>query len=104
MGDLRSMTAIRVEAGEVLVRLDETQTQANLAMVDKSLDELFGAPRAVEAERDGTDDRRVPCGAFRAARRDGVARVIAGEHKLFRAAPRGARRPEGTARASASPS
>ena len=40
IGELRVRNDQRVNAGDVVVRLDETQTKANLAVFTKSLDEL----------------------------------------------------------------
>ena len=40
VGELRVRDGDRVKAGDIVVRLDETITQANLAIVVKSLDEL----------------------------------------------------------------
>ena len=72
-----------LEAGELLVRLDETTAQANLAMVDKSLAELFARRARLEAERDGTDTVDFPEELLQAARQAEIARVVAGERKLF---------------------
>ncbi|NKL67439.1 HlyD family type I secretion periplasmic adaptor subunit [Rhizobium leguminosarum] len=44
-----------VEAGQVLIHLDDTQTRANLAIVRKRLDELSARTARLEAERDGAD-------------------------------------------------
>src|SRR4051795_1997516 len=41
VGELRVRDGQQVKEGEVVVRLDETVTHANLAMVVKSLDELY---------------------------------------------------------------
>ncbi|WP_119274481.1 HlyD family type I secretion periplasmic adaptor subunit [Taklimakanibacter deserti] len=72
-----------VRAGDVLVRLDETVTKANLAIVAKSLDELRARLARLEAERDGKDGVRFPEDLL--ARRDdtGVAGILAGETSLF---------------------
>lgn len=43
----------RVRAGDVLVRLDETQTRAGLDITRKALDELAARRARCEAERDG---------------------------------------------------
>src|SRR5688572_22241199 len=40
VGELRVRDDDHVESGKILVRLDETQTRANLTMFTKSLDEL----------------------------------------------------------------
>lgn len=50
----------RVEKGEVLLRLDPTVAQANLAMVTKSLDALAVRQRRLEAERDGNEAITLP--------------------------------------------
>jgi HlyD family secretion protein len=83
VGDLLVHDGSRVEAGELLVRLDETTAQANLAMVDKSLAELFARRARLEAERDGTDTVEFPDELLQAARQAEIARVVAGERKLF---------------------
>ena len=72
-----------VKAGDVLVRLDETQTRANLDIVVSSLDELQARQARLEAERDGLDTLVFPEELL--ARRDepAVASIIAGEQKLF---------------------
>lgn len=45
-----------VEAGDLLIRLDDTVTRANLAIVTRQLDELYAQERRLTAERDGTAD------------------------------------------------
>ncbi|RUX44083.1 biotin/lipoyl-binding protein, partial [Mesorhizobium sp. M7A.F.Ca.US.014.04.1.1] len=44
-----------VQAGQVLIHLDETVTRANLAIVTKSADELDARLARLKAERDGAD-------------------------------------------------
>ena len=53
VGELRVRDGDRVKAGDVVVRLDDTQTRANLAIITKSLDELAARQARDEAERDG---------------------------------------------------
>ena len=50
VGELRVRNDQRVKAGDVVVRLDDTQTKANLAVVTKSLDELYARQARLEAE------------------------------------------------------
>ena len=83
VGELLVHDGSRVRAGELLLRLDETTAQANLAMVDKSLAELFARRARLEAERDGGDDIEFPAELVEASRQAEIARVIAGERKLF---------------------
>ncbi len=45
VGELRVRDGDSVKSGDIVVRLDETQTKANLAIITKSLDEL-GARQA----------------------------------------------------------
>ena len=72
-----------VRAGEVLIRLDATQTRANLAILSTSLDELSARGARLEAERDGAE--AVMFHEALLARRDNseIARLITGEQNLF---------------------
>ena len=53
MGEVRVRDGQKVELVEVLVRLDETHTRANLTIIVNSLDELAARQARLEAERDG---------------------------------------------------
>jgi HlyD family secretion protein len=53
VGEIRVKDGDRVKAGDLVVRLDETITRANLAVVTKGLDELAARQGRLEAERDG---------------------------------------------------
>src|SRR5215216_5963927 len=53
VGELRVRDGDAVKAGDVVVRLDETQTRANLGIVESSIDELWARQGRLEAERDG---------------------------------------------------
>jgi HlyD family secretion protein len=90
VGELRVRDGDRVKQGDVLLRLDETVTRANLAIVTKNLDELAARQARDEAERDGENRITFPADLLeRAKTSPEVARLIAGETKLFetRAAP-----------------
>lgn len=52
VGEILVREGEKVEAGQVLLRLDETQTKANLAIVTKRLNELSARMARLEAERD----------------------------------------------------
>ncbi|WP_024510510.1 HlyD family type I secretion periplasmic adaptor subunit [Bradyrhizobium sp. ARR65] len=85
VGELRVREGDRVNAGDVLIRLDETQTLANATIVTKGLDELLARQARLEAERDGADQI-----AFSRALLDRTkdtnseaGRAIAAENKLF---------------------
>src|SRR6266403_1130797 len=53
VGEIRARDGDRVKAGDIVVRLDETITRANLSIVSKGLDELEARKARLEAERDG---------------------------------------------------
>jgi HlyD family secretion protein len=73
-----------VEAGDVVMRLDETQTRANLAVVTRSLDELHARMARLDAEKDGAGTINFPDDLLaREARDPQVAHILAGERKLF---------------------
>ena len=55
VGELNVREGAKVKAGDVVVRLDETVTRANLLIVVKSLDEQAARQARLEAERDDED-------------------------------------------------
>ena len=97
VGELRVRDGDHVKAGDVVVRLDDTQTRANLAIVAKSLDELAARQARDEAERDGA--KKVTFPAELLARTDDpeVAPRGPGRAAAVRDPPRSARGPEGAA-------
>jgi HlyD family secretion protein len=72
-----------VKAGDTLVRLDDTQTKANLGIVTKQLDELFARQTREEAERDGMDSVVFPAGLVARGSDPDVERLMTGESRLF---------------------
>jgi HlyD family secretion protein len=72
-----------VKAGEVLIRLDETVTRANLAIVTKSLDEFDARLARLEAERDGADIITYPPSLMSRQKDPETGRAMAGERSLF---------------------
>ena len=72
-----------VAAGEVLVRLDDTQTKANLAIIRKRLNELSARTARLAAERDGRQDIAFPTELLSDATDADVAAIMAGERRLF---------------------
>lgn len=72
-----------VHAGDVVVRLDDTQLRANLGIVANGLDELYARAARLQSERDGLDEIKMPA-AFRDRQSDPyVIQVMDGERKLF---------------------
>ena len=60
VGEVRVHDGDRVKAGDILIRLDETVTRANLAIVTKGLNEFYARKARLGAERDGADSVAVP--------------------------------------------
>ncbi|MGL3609187.1 HlyD family type I secretion periplasmic adaptor subunit [Rhizobium sp. G187] len=72
-----------VDAGQILIQLDDTQTRANLAIVRKRLNELAARTARLEAERDDKEEI-VFSQDLRAKVTDpDIARSIEGEKRLF---------------------
>ena len=68
----------------MVVRLDETQTKANLAVFTKSLDELYARQARLEAQKDGAESIHFPADLLaREANDPEVAHILDGERKLF---------------------
>ena len=85
VGQVNVRDGDKVEAGQVVMRLDETQMRANLAIVTGALDELAARGARDEAERDGLDRVTFPADLVRRAGTDPVvARLVEGEARLFR--------------------
>ncbi len=72
-----------VKAGEVLVRLDETVTRAQLQVITKQMDELRGRQARLRAERDGGATVAFPDDLLARAGEPDVGHIISGERTLF---------------------
>ncbi len=83
VGELRVHDGDRVSAGDVVVRLDDTVTRANLAIVKKGLDELVGRKARLESERDGRQTIKFPDEMLARKSDPDVAHVMESESKLF---------------------
>ncbi len=84
VGQLLVREGQRVSAGDVLIRLDETQTRANLDIVLKAMDELAARRARDEAERDGHKTIQFPDELVSRIDSDpSVTRLIDGESRLF---------------------
>jgi HlyD family secretion protein len=83
VGELRVRDGDRVHAGDVVVRLDETVTRANLAIVTKGLGEMMARKARLESERDGLDTITFPAQLVAEADDPDRAAAIDSERKLF---------------------
>ena len=68
VGEVRAHDGDLVKAGDVLVRLDDTVTKANLAIVTKTLDGLWARAARLEAEQQGLSKIVFPRDAARPRR------------------------------------
>ena len=83
VGEVRVTDGDRVKAGQILVRLDDTVTRANLAIVTKGLSELEARKARLESERDGDENVKFPPELLAHANDPDVKNIIDGERKLF---------------------
>jgi HlyD family secretion protein len=84
VGEIRVRDGDRVQAGELVVRLDDTITKANLAVITKALDELAARQGRLETERDGLSTISIrPELQGRSADQE-IARLLMGEQSLFK--------------------
>jgi HlyD family secretion protein len=84
VGELRVRDGDHVKTGDILVKLDETVTRANLAIVVGSLDELYARQARLQAERDGDAEVTFPASLLDKLSDPAVARLVSGEKSLFR--------------------
>jgi HlyD family secretion protein len=83
VGELHARDGDRVKAGDIVVRLDDTVTRANLAIVIKGLTELTARKARLEGERDGAETVKFPADLLARASDPDVAAVVDSERKLF---------------------
>jgi HlyD family secretion protein len=75
----------QVEAGQMLVKLDDTETKAELGIINALLLEGLSKRSRLEAQRDGADAIEFPEEVTSRADDPAVAKVLAGQVKLFEA-------------------
>ena len=85
VGELKVRDGDRVQAGDLLVRLDETLTRANLQVVSKQLDEYLGRQVRLEAERDGAPDIKLPPEFAHRLDEAAIQKIVNSERTLFEA-------------------
>jgi HlyD family secretion protein len=83
VGELRAHDGDLVKAGDIVVRLDDTVTKANLAIVTKNLDGLLARAARLQAEQQGLDKVVFPASLVDRANDPDVKNVMASEAKLF---------------------
>jgi len=83
VGEFNVRDGDHVEAGDILVRLDETVMRANLAIVTKGLDQLMARKARLEAERDGAEKITFPPELLARSEDPDAAAAVDSERKLF---------------------
>ncbi|MCP3404967.1 HlyD family type I secretion periplasmic adaptor subunit [Bradyrhizobium sp. CCGB01] len=83
VGELRARDGDVVKAGDILVRLDDTVTKANLAIVTKNLDAAQARTARLQAEQRGLDKIEFPQGLLDRSSDPDVKALLAAETKLF---------------------
>lgn len=83
VGDILVKDGTKVRGGDVVIRLDDTVTRANLAIVTKSIDELDARQARLKAERDELSDISFPKTLVARSATAQVREIIEEEQKLF---------------------
>jgi HlyD family secretion protein len=83
VADILARNGQYVQAGDVLVRLDETVTRANLAIISKALDELTVRKARLAAERSDANTMAFPADLLRRQAEPEIAQLLEGERRLF---------------------
>ncbi|MGI9412281.1 MAG: HlyD family type I secretion periplasmic adaptor subunit, partial [Hyphomicrobiales bacterium] len=83
IAEIRVKEGARVIAGEVLVRLDDTETRARLSILNTQIYELLAKQARLEAERDGVDEVEFPPELTSRVIDSGVERTVKGQTRLF---------------------
>jgi HlyD family secretion protein len=85
VSELRVREGQHVEAGDMLLRLDETIARANHQIVSRQLDEFAARSARLAAERDGESQLATPPELANRLGEAEIARLLAAEAKLFEA-------------------
>ncbi|CAN7731959.1 HlyD family type I secretion periplasmic adaptor subunit [Phyllobacterium sp. LjRoot231] len=83
VGKLLVRDGSHVQGGDVVIRLDPTTTQANLAIVMNGLNQFVAQKARLASERDKLEDIRFPKALTDRQSDPDVAEILAGERQLF---------------------
>jgi len=83
--ELRVKEGDALEAGQVIIRLDDTQTRANLELLSSRQDTLLAREARLIAERDGAAAIEFPPSLMSRRGEAAVAKLLAGEQAVFAA-------------------
>ncbi len=85
VAEIKVQNGSRVQAGDLLVRLDKTQAETSLQVVDKQLDEMRAREARLIAERDDRDAIDFPQRLLARKNDETVKSLLASEDTLFKA-------------------
>jgi HlyD family secretion protein len=83
VAEIRVADGDRVAAGDLLIRLDETETRAELAIIEALLGEFEAKRARLTAERDGKGEVRFPSELVARRGNPEIAELLAGQERLF---------------------
>ena len=83
VGEIAVTNGMSVTAGDILIRLDETMTRANLQIVSKTLDEMTTRRARLRAERDGASEMSWPSAFKNRGQEESIVELMADEQRLF---------------------
>lgn len=72
-----------VKAGDIVMRLDETVTRANLKLIERQLDEVAVRGARYNAERDGLQEVSTPAAFLKRDSETDAHKILASERTLF---------------------
>lgn len=84
VGDLFVRNGSEVQEGDLLVRLDETMTRANLQVLTQQIDELLVREARLKSERDGRASIEMPEEITGRQSEPAIAEIVTGEGSLLR--------------------
>ena len=85
VAEIRVREGSTVKAGDLVIRLDETQTKANLQIITKQLDESYARIARLEAERDNGAAVEFPKEITGRVNEPEIAKLAAAEASVFEA-------------------
>jgi HlyD family secretion protein len=83
VGEIRIKEGDNVKAGDLVIRLDETITRANMQLIANQMDDFGMRAARLEAERDGKDQVTIPDQLAARQNDPRIAKIFADEQKLF---------------------
>lgn len=89
VGEIRVKDGDKVAAGDLVLRLDDTLTKANLGIIVSQLKELGIRQARLKAERDGKESFDLPTSLAAHAKEAAIIEILAGEQSLFESRRKG---------------